>query len=215
MGKMQPRCFVDGCVGCGNFIIRLRRSMTGIRSLEAGCSPARRSSSSNSLLMPVPSTSWRRATPGRPTSMADLGVVGQDGKLQSGSYLGRSQVQSEYAKAVVCTTVAVDPLYIGYYAGFDVTAPRIMQGRDNVFDNPTPAQKVSRPGFYTTLVPVTAGYHVIAIDYLLIDPDANNDPNPLHNAIAIPPFPRLTIKANPEVGLLQDLTADATAGDGV
>ena len=147
--------------------------------------------------------------------MADLGVVGQDGQRQAGSYLGRSQVTSEYAKVVICTTITVDPLYIGYYAGFDVTAPRIMQGRDNVFGNPTPAQKVSRPGFYTTLVPVTAGYHVIAIDYLLIDPDANNDPNPLHNAIAIPPFPRLTIKANPEVGLLQDLTADATAGDGV
>lgn len=146
--------------------------------------------------------------------MADLGTVGQDGQRQASSYLGRSQVVSEYARAVVDVSRVLDPLYIAYYAGADVTAPRIMQGRDNAIGNPPPSQKVSRPGFYATRIPVTAGYRVISIDYLLIDPDADNDPALIHNAVAIPPFPRLTVKANPEVGLLADVSADATSGDG-
>lgn len=88
-----------------------------------------------------------------------------------------------------------------------VNARHDIPGRSDVIGNPPPAQVQRFWGQYMTLVPVTAGYHVIAIDCFIRDPGDNQADS--HNAEKTPPFPRLTVKANPDIGLFTDLIVDA------
>lgn len=124
-----------------------------------------------------------------------------DGQLERGSYLGLSQAGSQYLRGVVCVGMAEHFMFLAQYTSLLQTA-RVRSGRDDVVGNPTPpSQKQGAPGILRhLLIPLSTGAHTISIDVLFTAPGAAQRPEP---------FPRMTVRANPDVGLLADVVAQA------
>jgi len=123
--------------------------------------------------------------------MADLGTIGQNG---GNTAFLQGQIVVNYFRTVVLGSRE---------AMMGTPSEAIMRcGRDDTVGNPTPpSQKVGHAfvlkGLY---VPVTAGSRQILIDVLQdVDPGTGLRP-------------RMTVKANPDVGLNTDLVVDAAVG---
>jgi hypothetical protein len=122
--------------------------------------------------------------------VADHGAVGQlviDGT--AAGLLGLSQVGPGFCRGLVDVQAPANVMYLN-------------SGRDDAIGNPLPpGQKQGRPGILTgLLIPITAGARQIFIDVLQeVD-------------VGVGLRPRMTLKANADVGLHSDLVVDAAAG---
>lgn len=100
-----------------------------------------------------------------------------------------------------------DPRLLSFYYQNAPDAPPVQRSTiSNAQGNPTPpSQQQGIVGYYTSYVIVQAGTWTVTIDALVLDQDSDYEPTSLS---VFAPFPRLTIKANPDVGLLADVVAD-------
>lgn len=119
--------------------------------------------------------------------------------------------ESRYFKAIILDSLGQsgrrDPLLRSY---FDMVEQDAHVQRSTISlteGNPTPPSQVQgAPGFYRSYVPVQAGNWTVSIDMKLVDLSAHESFDDVEDLM---PPPRLTIKLNPDVGLLEDVTADA------
>lgn len=115
-----------------------------------------------------------------------------------------------YVRCVVIQSIGPprDPLLLNDFHPALSSDPHQHTARDDEVGNPSPpSQRQTRPGIFTSLMPVTAGARTISVDVKLVSPDPNNN----SPATALLPFPRITVRANPEVGLHADVVFSAVA----
>lgn len=126
--------------------------------------------------------------------------IAWDGQLDS--YLGRSVIGGQILRGIVCAEMLENFMFLAQYTSLLQSVRSRQSGRDDTVGNTTPpSQRQGAVGILRhLLIPVTPGVRAITVDVLFSAPGSVNRPSP---------FPRMTVKANPEVGLHADVVAQA------